>query len=111
MEIEYTYEAKRNIVNVYPPEVVSFDSIHNYVNAVLQDDKIKSGFSELIHFENVKTFNISASAVAEACNELKEFKRKKLYIEAIILAKTDLQFGMARMFHSYLSGQMEVKIF
>jgi hypothetical protein len=36
----------------------------------LQDGAIERGFSDLIHFENVKTFNITATAVAEACIEL-----------------------------------------
>ncbi len=111
MRIEYDYDINSNLVNVYPPEVISYENLNEYIIEIILDSRIQAAFSELIHFENVKTFNFTAIDVFRASEELQDFRVKKLYKEAIILAKSELQYGMARMFQSFLDGKLKVKIF
>jgi len=108
MSVKYKYDDLNNIIHVFPEKNLTLNLIEEYFNTILNDDKIKSEFVELVHFDIVTNFNYDSNVVIYLKSVLENLLIKKQPKGAIILAETDLQFGMARMFEMIMEGTYSI---
>ena len=103
MTIEYDYDPSLNVVHSQPSGNVSTSEISAYFLSVVSDDRISSDFLEVVHFGEVENFTFSsdqAEGVAIAFNKVKE----KVGVRAsIFIGKSDMQYGIGRMFQTFLN--------
>ncbi len=97
MPVKYEYDQNSNIVHTRPYGELSTSEMKVYFKELINDDEIKTGFVEVVHFENVENFLFSsneASSIFELYNKLKENKRLRA---TVYIGERDIHFGVARM--------------
>lgn len=97
MPIIYDYDSTTNTIHNRPYNTLSILEIGNYFNEVTNNDQIKSGIIEVVHFENVEEFLFSSSDALVIRKMYSEFKDKMKLKRTIIIGKSDMHFGIARM--------------
>lgn len=104
MSVNYTYDAEKNILFVFPEGILQVEDIIGHTHNVRGDKEIRKGFIELVHFSSLEDMKIS---YAESMRILPEFKmliREKGYVGSVLLAGNDFQYGMANMFSMVAQG-------
>ncbi len=71
---------------------------------------MKPGFVEVVHFDEVRDFNFSSSEAYLVQGLIEEVVNQKQERGAVLIAKNDFQFGMARMLGSILEDYLPVSI-
>ena len=61
MPIKYKYDSNLNIAHAHPYGELSIVEIDTYFNEVLNDSEMKTGFVEVVQFENVENFLFSSN--------------------------------------------------
>ena len=110
MVVEYKYDKQSGIIYVYPGERLCFEDMRRYFQAIGSDETVKSGYVELVHFDQIKSFDMSADQAAQASELIKHMVDKKEEKAAVVIANTDLQYGMARMLSIILDDYFPVSI-
>ena len=110
MTVEYLYDKESKVVHVHPDECLSLNSMQEYFHKILADNNIESGFVEVVHFDEVKEFKYSSNEAFLVIDLIKELVDTKDDKGVVIIAKSDLQFGMARMLSTILEDYIFVSI-
>ena len=110
MTVEFLYDKESKVIHVHPGECLSLNSMKEYFHKILADKNIDTGFVEVIHFDEVKEFNYSSNEVFLINDLITELVDKKDDKGAVIVAKSDLQYGMARMLSIILEDYFYVSI-
>lgn len=110
MTVQYQYDKKSNVIHVHPGECITLNSMTEYFNDILSDKNIRQGFIEVVSFDEVNEFNYSSNDAFSVKNLIEKVKSQKQNKGAVIVAKTDLQYGMARMLGTILDDYFPVAI-
>ena len=107
MPTKYEYDPYLNIINVFPYGELSPLDIVAYFEEIINDDQIKNGCIEVVHFHNIDNFLFSSNEASEIADLYVEVKERKNVVATILIGKTDLQFGLARMMELLLEMGIE----
>ncbi len=96
--ITYRYDAAENTVTTSPTGALAIDEIRAYFMKVGRDPAVGEGFVEIVHFDNVTDFAFNYSGA----RDLVDVYRRCLIGDkrcrgSVILARTPLGYGIARM--------------
>ena len=104
VEVKFDYDNVNRMIHVYPGEWLALPLVRNYFNAILDDDNIEPGFVEIVHFDSIKSFDLSSNDAIELKGLATRIVEKKQQRGVIIIATSILQFGMARMMLTIVEG-------
>ena len=110
MTVEFLYDKESRVIHVHPGKCLSLNSMQEYFHKILADNNIEPGFIEVVHFDEVKEFNYSSNEAFLVTDLIKELVDKKDDKGAVIVAESDLQYGMARMLSTILEDYLPVSI-
>ena len=97
MPVRYEYDQDQNIVNTYPYGELCTLEIADYFKEMIEDDEIRIGFIEVVHFKDVENFRFSyneAEYILKTYNSLNDEKNVRA---TIFIAEQDMHYGMSRM--------------
>jgi hypothetical protein len=98
MSIQYQYNKPGNYVITTVTGTVSVDQVAEYVNDILSDDSIKTGFYEIVDFTGVKDFDFGYYQSDKLINLIAKLKNEKQYQGSCLVADKDLTKGMSNIF-------------
>lgn len=110
MPVTFSYDSGRNILNVRPSGVLDVKTIGEYVKGVLLDESIAPGVIAIVDFADVEDFQISFMQAVELPAAFHAMKEKLGHVGSVLAARTDLQFGIARMAATVLEGRLDVRV-
>jgi len=102
MPITYQYEIDSKIVRAKATEVVSTKDILDYVNNIIEDIKIESGFIEVVDFQDVGDLIVTYSDLMPFPSIWKKYMKKGCNA-VIIYAPTDISYGTFRMLQTVVA--------
>ena len=108
--VKYNYDPQKNIVTVYPNEALSVFDISEYVQQILADSNIKTGFIDLVDFQEVNDFQFTYKEALNFPAIFNDLINKKGYKGTIILTGSNLQFGVARMWSMIMDEHLNVHV-
>jgi hypothetical protein len=108
--VEYNYDPQKNIVTVYPNEALSVLDISEYAQKILADSNIKTGFIDLVDFQEVFDFQFTYKEATTFPAIFTDLINKKDHKGTIILTKSNLQFGIARMWSTIMDEYLDVHV-
>lgn len=108
--VEYNYDPQKNIVTVYPNEALSVLDISEYVQKILADSNIKAGFIDLVDFQEIDDFQFTYKEATNFPVIFTDLINKKDHKGTIILTKSNLQFGIARMWSMIMDEYLDVHV-
>jgi hypothetical protein len=97
MPVIYEYDSSLNIIHARPYDTLSIREIGDYFNSITKDKDIRKGIIEVVHFMNVDEFLFSSSEALIIPKIYGEFKDKMKLKRTILIGKSDIHFGIARM--------------
>lgn len=109
MAITRSYDTAANIVYVHPGECLTAQGMSTYFLDLLADDAIQPGFIEVVPFYEVTEFNLNSSDAMTIRRLFTRLEKEKSYGGAVVITKTDLQFGMARIFESLMNNVLVLR--
>ena len=98
MPIKYEYDPNLNIVYCRPCGELSSIEIGDYFKKILDDDEIKIGFIEIVHFKHVENYLLSSNNTEHNIKLYNELKKIKKLRATIAIGGSDKHFEIARMF-------------
>ena len=110
LTVQYRYDEKSKVVDVHPGESISLNSIRGYFGEILSDENVKPEFVEVVHFDEVRNFNYSSNEAFSVKSLIAEVVNQKQDKGAVFIAKSDLQYGMARMTQIILEDHFSISI-
>ena len=110
MTVEYLYDKESRVIHVHSGEILSLGSMQEYFHKIIIDNSIESDFVEVIHFDEVREFNYSSSEALLITALIKKLLDNKNDKGAVIIAKSDHQYAMARMLSTFLDDYFPVSI-
>lgn len=106
MPYSYQYNAETNIIDSCWTGIFSVKDIHEYLTAVLADDRIQPDFIEIVNIEAVENLIVRYSETAPFEDIWKRFHDKGC-TATIIYAPTDKSYGTFRMLKSVVESRNE----
>ena len=103
MSIPYDYDKKQNLVRWALRGVFTMDMLREYLEGVLEDDTIQPGFVEIAVFDGLEEVDSSYDDLRGLTIYWKRYIAKGC-AGTILLAPTNLEFGLARMIQQILGG-------
>lgn len=110
LTVKYQYDEKSKVVYVRPGDCISLSSITDYFGELLSDESVRPGFVEIVYFDEVRDFNFSSNEAFSVDGLIADFVNQKQYKGIVFVAKSDLQYGMARMFGSIVEEHLPVSV-
>lgn len=110
MTVEYLYDKESRVIHAHPGKCLSSSSMLEYFDKIITDNDIEPGFVEVVHFDEVKEFNYSSNEALLVTDLIKKLLDKKDDKGAVIIAKSDHQYAMARMLSTFLEDYFPVAI-
>jgi hypothetical protein len=108
--VEYNYDPQKNIITVYPNEALSVLDISEYAQKILADSNIKTGFIDLVDFQEINDFQFTYKEATNFPAIFTDLINKKDHKGTIILTKSNLQFGIARMWSMIMDEYLDVHV-
>jgi hypothetical protein len=106
MPITYKYHPDSNIIRTKASGVIETKDLGEYVNSILDDGDIRSGFIEIADFESVTDLVITYSDLSPFPHVWKRYMEKGCKA-VLIYAPTNISYGMFRMLQTVLTLQHE----
>ncbi len=97
MPMNYKYNSKSNIVDVFPEGEISIPEITNYYMDISNNDEISNDFVEVVHLDNVTDFLFSSQSFSGVTISFKKLLEKKRIKAIVCIGKTTLHYGIGRM--------------
>ena len=97
MPIKYEYDAEKNVVHCRPFGKLSVPEVGDYFNDLMTDDRIRSGFVEVIHLDKVEDYLFSAFEAREIALSFEKIRKQKDVNGSIFIGRSELHFTIARM--------------
>ena len=108
--VEYNCDPQKNIITVYPNEALSVLDISEYAQKILADSNIKVGFIDLVDFQEINDFQFTYKEATNFPAIFTDLINKKAHKGTIILTRSHLQFGIARMWSMIMDGYLDVHV-
>ena len=110
MPIKYEYDGDKNIVYSYATGVVTISELTEYVNNLVEDQRVRNDFLEIANLDGVEEFKFTYSDTLQLPELFAEIKNKKNQMATIFIAKRDFQFGMARMMSIVVESTLPTRV-
>ncbi|MCB0277861.1 MAG: hypothetical protein KDD94_00055 [Calditrichaeota bacterium] len=107
--INYDYDEMLNVIYAKPARQLTVSEMDDYAKRVAADPQVKDKFIEIVDFTQISKFEWSYAQSGEvmklfACLECKQ------PLGSILLVKSSLQIGMARMIKSVFEPKIRIYI-
>ena len=107
MPITYQYEIDSKIVRAKATEVVTTKDMLDYVNSIIEDTKIESGFIEVVDFQDVGDLIVTYSECLPFPSIWENYIKKGCNA-VVIYAPTDISYGTFRMLQTVVSLEHQI---
>lgn len=97
MPVSYTYDATENTLECVARGVVAISEVVDFFDAATADDGVGDGAIEVVYLDEVTDFRFSYAEARVIPHKVLALRRAKGVRATVIVAASDLHFGMARM--------------
>ena len=105
MPIDYKFDPETNIVYANCRGIISLEETEEYVNKIWADETIPQGVVDIVLFDEIENFAESQDDLWKYREMFARVAEKKKYVASIILAKSPLHIGFARMFQNMIQEE------
>jgi hypothetical protein len=100
MSVEYTYDEKNNVLYTRFYGVVTNRDFKDQGEAISKDGRIKPGVRELVDLSGIEGTEASQNGLAHNIQIDNTVRDKLAGMRTAVIAKTDLLYGLARVYQS-----------
>jgi len=97
MPITYEFDPNSRILHAYQSGRQTVSDVCDYFKKITHDPTITEGFLEVVHFADDVDFDFDSHTARIIPIRFSEMKKKKHIKVTIIIGRTQLQYGIARM--------------
>jgi len=111
MSIEYYVSQDGFRIDTFPKGVLDIKTTADYFNRIKNDERIKQGAVEVVHFKHVTDFKISYKESEKITQIYQDPKNTRSIDKTVFVCETDLAYGIGRMlqtFHDITNPNHEV---
>ena len=101
MSIEYNVSQDGLRIDTYPKGVLDIETTADYFKRLKNDERIKQGAIEVVHFKNVTDFKISYVEIESITQIYQDPKNARLIDKTVFVCETDLAYGIGRMLQTF----------
>jgi hypothetical protein len=101
MSIEYDVSQDGFRINTFPKGVLDIEATADYFNRIKNDETIKIGAVEVVHFKHVTDFKISYVESEKITQIYQDPKNTRLIDKTVFVCETNLAYGIGRMLQTF----------
>ena len=101
MSIEYNVSQDGLRIDTYPKGVLDIETTADYFNRIKNDERIKQGAIEVVHFKNVTDFKISYVEIESITQIYQDPKNARLIDKTVFVCESNLAYGIGRMLQTF----------
>jgi hypothetical protein len=102
MPVDYVYREDDNLVNTTASGVVTLTEILQYIESVLSNPQIRKGYVEIVDLDRIDDIELTYKNL-RTFPDLWKKSIEKGCVGIIIIAQSDLAFGLMRMLQTVVS--------
>lgn len=98
MSISYKYNKDENYILVKATDRITLPEMLDFIEAVLNDQKIKAPFYEIVDFAEIRSFDFGYSGTLQFYEKLQLLVKHKNHLGTCFIANKKIALGMVNMF-------------
>ncbi|HCP14234.1 MAG TPA: hypothetical protein DIT32_00350 [Peptococcaceae bacterium] len=101
MSIAYNVAEGGNKIMCFPKGALNLEDITGYFERLVNDDNIKPGALEIVHFDNGQDFQFGHDECKTITGSYRQVKERRNIKATIFVCGSTFAFGMARMLQTF----------
>ena len=105
MPIVYEYHKQDHTVQARVSGCLELDEVINYMNSLMNDPSVPSGFLEVVDFDEVTRFGFETSKIRIILDLYLKLKKSNQSIGTLFIASNPVAYGICRTLMGFYSGE------